>query len=55
MVATAPSTLLLLGRDIFHRLVSGVPELRAYFEGLADQRRMDTNLTMSLVPGEVWV
>ncbi len=55
VVATAPSTLLLLGRDIFHRLVSGVPELRAYFEGLADQRRMDTNLTMSLVPGEVWV
>ncbi len=55
VVATAPSTLLLLPRAIFSRLVSGVPELRAYFENLADQRRMDTNLTMSLVPGEVWV
>jgi len=55
VVATAQSTLLLLPRPIFSRLVSGVPELRAYFENLADQRRMDTNLTMSLVPGDVWV
>lgn len=55
VVATTACTLLFLARDIFHRLVSGVPELREYFEGLAEQRRMDTNLTLSLGSADVWV
>ncbi|MBL8602736.1 MAG: cyclic nucleotide-binding domain-containing protein [Myxococcales bacterium] len=50
----APSTLLLLPETIFHRLVGGVPELRGYFEELAEARRMDTRITLSLVPGSVW-
>ncbi len=55
VTTTARSTLLLLPRPVFERLVSGVGELRAWVEGIADDRRMDTNITLSLVPGEVWV
>ncbi|MDP3277078.1 MAG: cyclic nucleotide-binding domain-containing protein [Deltaproteobacteria bacterium] len=44
------STVLFLARELFERLIAGVPELRAYFEELAQERVMDTNLTMSAEP-----
>ncbi|MEZ4406443.1 MAG: cyclic nucleotide-binding domain-containing protein [Polyangiales bacterium] len=50
VTATANGTALVLARELFERLVAGVPQLRRYLEDLADERRMD--LRLSLVPGE---
>jgi CRP-like cAMP-binding protein len=47
VTALRNSTVLFLSRELFDRLVTGVPELRAYFENLASERVMDTNLTLS--------
>ncbi len=47
VTALRNSTVLFLSRELFDRLVQGVPELRAYFENLAQDRMMDTNLTLS--------
>jgi len=45
--ATRDATLLFLARDLFLRLVGGVPALRHYFETLAEHRFIDTSLTLS--------
>lgn len=47
VTALRNSTVLFLGKELFDRLVQGVPELHAYFENLAQERVMDTNLTLS--------
>lgn len=47
VTAVRNSTVMFLSRELFDRLVQGVPELRAYFENLAQDRLMDANLTMS--------
>jgi cAMP-dependent protein kinase regulator len=47
VTAARRSKLLFLAREVFERLVQGVPELRAYFEQLAEDRRMDTNLVLA--------
>jgi CRP-like cAMP-binding protein len=47
VTALRNSTVLFLSRELFDRLVQGVPELRAFFENLAQDRLMDTNLTLS--------
>ncbi len=41
---TQPTTLLFLAREYVERVVSGVPEIRAYLEALADDRALDTRL-----------
>lgn len=47
VTALRNSTVLFLGKELFDRLVQGVPELHIYFENLAQERVMDTNLTLS--------
>jgi CRP-like cAMP-binding protein len=47
VTALRNSTVMFLSRELFDRLVQGVPELRAFFENLAQDRIMDTNLTLS--------
>lgn len=47
VTATRDATLLFLSRELFHRLVSGVPALRQYFETLAEHRVIDTSLALS--------
>jgi CRP-like cAMP-binding protein len=47
VTAVRNSTVLFLSRELFERLVQGVPELRSYFESLAQDRIMDTNLMLS--------
>jgi CRP-like cAMP-binding protein len=41
------TTVLFLSREYFDRLVQGVPELRAYFQQLAEERQMDTNIVIA--------
>jgi CRP-like cAMP-binding protein len=58
VTAARRSTVLFLAREYFERLVHGVPALREYFEQLAEERRMDTNLVLassreSVRPGDV--
>ena len=38
------STVLLLAREYFDRLVEGLPTLRSYLEGLGEERALDTNM-----------
>jgi CRP-like cAMP-binding protein len=45
------ASLLFLGRDYFSRLLTAVPELRAYFERLAEERMMDLRLSLAVVDG----
>jgi CRP-like cAMP-binding protein len=48
--ATKPgTTLLFLSRDYFERLLVAVPELRAYFERLSEDRLMDQRISRSAV------
>jgi CRP-like cAMP-binding protein len=47
VTALRNSTVLFLSRELFDRLVQGVPELRTYFENLAQDRLLDTHLTLS--------
>lgn len=47
VTAARDATLLFLARDLFTRLVAGVPALREYFESLADHRFHDTSLALS--------
>ena len=47
VTATRDATLLFLSRELFLRLVSGVPALRQYFETLAEHRVIDTSLALS--------
>jgi CRP-like cAMP-binding protein len=41
------TTVLFLAREYFERLVQGVPELKTYFQQLAEERQMDTNLVLA--------
>lgn len=48
--AAKPGTsLLFLSRDYFERLLSAVPELRAYFERLSEDRLMDQRISRSVI------
>lgn len=53
VTATRPTTVLFLAREYFERLVQGVPELRAYFQQLAETRQMDTNLLIASARADV--
>lgn len=44
--ALTPSTVLFLGREYVQRMVDGVPAIKQYLESLADDREMDTQLTL---------
>lgn len=46
-VAAAGTTLLFLSRDYFDRLMQAVPELRAYFERLTEDRLMDQRISLT--------
>lgn len=50
--AVTPSTLLFLGKEYVDRMVAGVPEIRSYLETLAEDREMDTQLTLGSVGDE---
>ncbi len=47
VTATRDCTALFLARELFERLVAGVPALRAYFENLAELRTIDTSLALT--------
>jgi CRP-like cAMP-binding protein len=47
VTASRSTTVLFLAREYFERLVQEVPALRAYFEQLAEERQMDTNLVLA--------
>ncbi len=50
--ATKPgTTLLFLSRDYFERLLAAVPELRAYFERLSEDRLMDQRISRGAADG----
>jgi CRP-like cAMP-binding protein len=44
VTTTRPATVLFLAREYVDRMVAGVPEIRRYLEGLAEDRRLDTQL-----------
>ncbi|MEM9490206.1 MAG: cyclic nucleotide-binding domain-containing protein [Myxococcota bacterium] len=44
--ATLPSTALFLDRQHVVRMIAGVPEIKQYLEALADDRQLDTRLTL---------
>lgn len=46
--ARAGASVLFLSRDYFDRLLTAVPELRAYFERLSEDRLMDQRISRSL-------
>lgn len=50
--ATTPATVLFLGREYVERMVAGVPKIKEYLEGLADDREMDTQLTLGEDPDD---
>jgi cAMP-dependent protein kinase regulator len=50
--AVTPSTVLFLGKEYVDRMVAGVPEIRSYLETLAEDREMDTQLTLGSVGDE---
>ncbi len=47
VTAARDCTLMFLSRELFERLVAGVPTLRQYFENLAELRWIDTSLALS--------
>lgn len=47
VTAARRTTVMFLARELFERLVQGVPALREYFQQLAEERQMDTNLTLA--------
>ncbi len=47
--AVTPSTVLFLGKEYVDRMVAGVPAIRGYLESLAEDREMDTQLTLGTV------
>ncbi|MEI8255027.1 MAG: cyclic nucleotide-binding domain-containing protein [Deltaproteobacteria bacterium] len=47
VTASRQTTVLFLARDVFDRLVQGVPALKEYFHQLAEERLMDTNMVMA--------
>lgn len=50
--AVTPSTVLFLGKEYVDRMVAGVPAIRTYLETLAEDREMDTQLTLGSVSDE---
>lgn len=50
VTATVPSTVLLLGRTYFERLLEAIPAIRDYLEQIGEERAMDTRI--SLAPDE---
>lgn len=49
VTATQPTTVLMLGRDYFQKLVEAVPDVREYVERIRDDRLMDQRLGMDMV------
>lgn len=47
VTASRQTTVLFLAREVFDRLVQGVPSLREYFHQLAEERLMDTNMVLA--------
>jgi CRP-like cAMP-binding protein len=47
VTASRPSTVLFLAREYVDRLVAGVPEIRSYLDGLAEERELDNQLVIS--------
>jgi len=47
VTAARPSTVMFLAREYFQRLVEAIPSVRAYFEGLAESRLMDTQQALA--------
>ena len=47
VTASRQTTVLFLAREYFDRLIQGVPALKAYFQQLAEERQMDTNLMIA--------
>lgn len=46
VTATRPSTVLFLGREYAARMMAGVPEVKQYLEGLAEERETENSLAM---------
>jgi CRP-like cAMP-binding protein len=46
VTAARPSTILFLGREYFQRLVGALPQIREYFEDLAERRDTENRLTL---------
>ncbi len=44
--SVTPSTVLFLAKEYVDRMVAGVPEIRSYLETLAEDRELDTQLTL---------
>jgi CRP-like cAMP-binding protein len=44
--ATGPSTILFLAREYFQRLIEALPDLRRYFEALAERRDLEIRLVL---------
>lgn len=47
VTAAVHSTVLLLEREVFRRLVDAIPEVREYVESLGEERLMDTQILMA--------
>ncbi len=46
VVATRPATVLFLAREFVTRMITGVPEIKAYLEALAEGREIDNQLML---------
>jgi CRP-like cAMP-binding protein len=46
VTASAPTTILFLAREYFQRIVSAVPALAEYFQGLSEERLLDTRMAV---------
>jgi CRP-like cAMP-binding protein len=46
VTAARPSTILFLGREYFQRLVEALPQIRQYFQELAERRDIETRLAV---------
>lgn len=44
--AVGPTTILFLAREYFQRLIDALPDLRRYFEGLAERRHLEIRLVL---------
>lgn len=49
VTATQASTVLLLGRDYFQKLVEAVPDVREYVQRIGEERMMDQRISMDMV------
>ncbi len=49
VTATQPTTVLMLGRDSFQKLVEAVPEVREYVQRISEERLMDQRIGMDMV------